>query len=90
MRAIEIQADLIIKATKVDGIYDSDPLKNRSAKRFSHLTYLQALNLGLRVMDLTALTLCMDNKLPIVVTNLWRDGTIEGVVSGEEIGTLVN
>ena len=89
LRAMEIDADVLVKATKVDAIYDCDPLKNPAAKRFSNLTYLQALNLGVRVMDSTALTLCMDNKLPIIVTNLWKEGNIERIVCGEEVGTLV-
>jgi uridylate kinase len=87
---MEIDAEVMVKATKVDAIYDDDPLKNPAARPFSHITYLEALNLGLQVMDSTALTLCMDNNLPIVVTNLWHDGTIERIVSGEEVGTLVS
>ncbi|MGB0388548.1 MAG: UMP kinase [Ardenticatenaceae bacterium] len=90
LRAMELDADLLVKATKVDGIYDSDPFKNPSAQRFSHLTYQKALDLGVRVMDLTAFTLCMDNNLPIIVTNLWHENSIEGVLSGQEIGTLVS
>jgi uridylate kinase len=90
LRAMEIDAEVMVKATKVDAIYDDDPLKNPAARPFSHITYLEALNLGLQVMDSTALTLCMDNNLPIVVTNLWHDGTIERIVSGEEVGTLVS
>lgn len=90
LRAMEIDAEVMVKATKVDAIYDSDPLKNPDAKRFTHLSYLEALNLGVAVMDSTALTLCMDNKLPIIVTNLWIEGSIERVVAGETIGTLVN
>lgn len=90
LRAMEVDADVLVKATKVDAIYDCDPLKNPSAKRFSNLTYLEALNLGVKVMDLTALTLCMDNNLPIVVTNLWTEGSIEGIVRGEAVGTLVS
>jgi uridylate kinase len=90
LRAMEIDAEVMVKATKVDAIYDSDPHKNPDAKRFSHLTYLEALNLGVQVMDSTALTLCMDNHLPIVVTNLWIENSIERVVCGEDFGTLVN
>jgi len=90
LRAMEIGADVLVKATKVDGVYDSDPLKNPNAVRYDHLTYLQALNLGVQVMDNTALSLCMDNKLPIIVTNLWQDGGIEAIARGEPIGTLVS
>lgn len=90
LRAMEIDAEVMVKATKVDAIYDDDPLKNPAARPFTQMTYLDALNLGLQVMDSTALTLCMDNNLPIIVTNLWHDGTIERIVSGEEVGTLVS
>ncbi len=90
LRAMEIDADVMVKATKVDAIYSEDPKKNPNAERFSHLTYLEALNLGVQVMDSTALTLCMDNHLPIIVTNLWNEGSIEAVVSGEDMGTLVS
>ncbi|MBI3941508.1 MAG: UMP kinase, partial [Chloroflexi bacterium] len=91
LRAMEINAQLLIKATKVDGIYAEDPQKNPGALRFSHLSYIDALNLRVQVMDSTALSLCMDNKMPIVVVNLWQDGnSIEDVVMGREIGTLVS
>ncbi|MDQ4075796.1 MAG: UMP kinase [Chloroflexota bacterium] len=90
LRAMEIDADIMVKATKVDAIYAEDPKKNPDAERFSHLSYLDALNLGVQVMDSTALTLCMDNGLPIIVTNLWNEGSIERVVSGEDVGTLVS
>jgi uridylate kinase len=89
LRAAEIGADLLIKATKVDGVYDKDPHKDASAKRFDRLTYLDALNLQLRVMDSTAITLCMDNCVPIVVLNLWDDDSLERVVRGESVGTLI-
>jgi uridylate kinase len=90
LRAMEIDADVLVKATKVDAIYSEDPQKNPNARRFSELSYLEALNLGVQVMDSTALTLCMDNNLPIIVTNLWNEGSIEGVVLGEDQGTLVH
>ena len=90
LRAMEIDAEVMVKATKVDAIYDEDPHKNPNAKRFARLSYLEALNLRLQVMDSTALTLCMDNDLPIVVTNLWKAGSIEGIVAGEDLGTLVS
>jgi len=89
LRAAEIGADLLIKATKVDGVYDKDPHKDASAKRFDRLTYLEALNLQLRVMDSTAITLCMDNCVPIVVLNLWDEDSLERVVRGESVGTLI-
>lgn len=89
LRAMEIDAEVLIKATKVDAVYDDDPFRNPDARRFAHLTYLEALNLRVGVMDSTALTLCMDNNLPIVVTNLWKDGSVESVVKGEDVGTTI-
>jgi uridylate kinase len=89
LRAAEIGADLLIKATKVDGVYDEDPNENPNAHRFKRLTYLEALNLQVRVMDSTALTLCMDNHVPIVVLNLWDEDSLERVVRGESVGTLI-
>jgi uridylate kinase len=89
LRAVEIGAEVILKATKVDGIYDSDPLLNPSAKLFKRLTYLEVLEKGLRVMDTTAVSLCMENKLPIVVFNLLRRGNIRRVVLGAEVGSVV-
>ena len=88
-RAMEIHAEVLIKATKVDGIYDKDPKKNPDAKRFDHLAYIDALNMRVGVMDSTALTLCMDHDLPIVVLNLWQPGSVEQAVLGEAVGTLV-
>ncbi len=87
LRAAEIHADVILKATKVDGIYDKDPAKHTDAVRFDHLTYLDVLNRGLRVMDATAVSLCMDNHLPIVVFDLSVPGNVARVVCGEPIGT---
>ena len=89
LRAMEIGAEVILKATKVDGIYDSDPVANPDAKLFDRLTYLEVLEKGLRVMDTTAVTLCMDNHLPIIVYDLKRKGNLRRVVQGETIGTLV-
>lgn len=90
LRALEIEADVLLKATKVDGIYDSDPKENPGARRYDRLDYLEALNEeGIDVMDNTALTLCMDNRLPIIVFDLLKEGNIERVVRGEEIGTMV-
>ena len=90
LRAAEIGADALLKATKVDGIYTADPLKDPTATRFDHLTYLDVINRGLEVMDNTALTLCMDNGTPILVFDLLTDGNIERVVMGEPIGTRVD
>jgi uridylate kinase len=89
LRAIEIEAGAIIKGTKVDGVYDADPKTNREAKKFDTLTYLELVNRGLKVMDTTAVTLCMDNKLPIIVFNMTQPGNIKRVVLGEKIGTKV-
>ncbi len=89
LRAIEIGADVILKATNVDGIYSADPKKDPKAKKFKTLTYMEAINRRLRVMDTTALSLCMENKLPIVVFDLHRPENIKRVVCGEPIGTLV-
>jgi uridylate kinase len=89
LRAMEIGADVILKATKVDGVYSADPMKDKSATRYESLTYLDVLNRGLKVMDSTAISLCMDNKLPIVVFNLKVKGNVARVVTGEKIGTVV-
>lgn len=89
LRAIEIGAEIILKATKVDGVYDSDPAKNPDALKYDTLTYLDVLKMGLQVMDSTATSLCMDNNLPITVFNLTQSGNIKRVVCGEPIGTTV-
>ncbi len=89
LRAMEINADAILKATKVDGVYSADPLKVKNAKRFDSLKYIDVLKKGLKVMDATAVSLCMDNKLPIVVFNLNKEGNIRRVILGEKIGTVV-
>jgi len=89
LRAIEINADVVLKATKVDGVYSDDPMKNKKAKRFERLSYLEVLKKNLKVMDSTAVTLCMENKLPIVVFNLFGKGNIKRVILGEPIGTIV-
>ncbi|MGB8012030.1 MAG: UMP kinase [Terriglobales bacterium] len=90
LRAMEIKADAILKATKVDGIYDADPMKVPDAKKFSQLTYMDVLRQGLKVMDSTAISLCKDNNLPIIVFNLNQRGNIRRVVLGEKIGSLVS
>ena len=89
LRAIEIGAQVILKATKVDGVYSSDPVKNKNAKRFETLRYIDVLKKGLKVMDATAISLCMDNELPIIVFSLKKEGNIKRVVTGEKIGTTV-
>ena len=90
LRASEIDANVLLKATKVDGVYDSDPMKNPNAKRFDKLTYMDALKNRLNVMDSTAFSLCLDNKIPIVVFNLFQSGNIKRVICGDPIGTLVS
>jgi uridylate kinase len=89
LRAMEIDADVVIKATKVDGVYDKDPIKNPDAKKFDHLTYIETLNMRLEVMDSTAVSLCMENKLPIMVLNLWDQVTLKAALLGKPAGTLV-
>jgi uridylate kinase len=89
LRGVELGVEVILKATKVDGIYSADPLKDPSAERYRSLSYLDVLNRGLTVMDNTAITMAMDNNLPIIVFDLMQEGNIEKVVLGEEIGTLV-
>lgn len=89
LRAMEIDADVLIKATKVDGVYDSDPVINPNAVKFDHLTYIDTLNRRLEVMDSTAISLCMENKLPILVLNLWDTSALRKALVGEKIGTLV-
>ena len=89
LRAIEIGAEIILKATKVDGVYNSDPMKNKDAVKYDQLTYLDVLKQGLKVMDSTATSLCMDNDLPILVFDLTTCGNIQRVVCGEQIGTII-
>ncbi len=90
LRAVEIGADVLIKATKVDGVYDKDPFIYDDAVRFEHLTYMEAINKRLQVMDSTALSLCMDNELPILVLNLWDSDALRLALYGEKVGTLVS
>jgi uridylate kinase len=90
LRAMEVGCEVVLKATKVDGVYTDDPKKNSKATRFEELSYIEALRLGLKVMDSTAISLCMDNKLPIVVFNMNERGALKRVVHGEAIGTLVH
>src|ERR1700751_2783057 len=90
LRAMEVGAEVILKATKVEGVYDADPFKHEGARKFEELTYIEVLNRELKVMDSTAISLCMDNQLPIIVFNIMEKGNIKRVVSGEPIGTLVS
>jgi len=89
LRANELGCDVLIKATKVDGVYDSDPKKNPEARLYSHITYMDALSQRLQVMDSTALSLCMDNKMPILVLNLFDETALVRALKGEQVGTLV-
>jgi len=90
LRAVEIGADVIMKATKVDGVYSADPKRNPAATRLPRLTYIEALNQGLQVLDTTAISLCMNNKLPIIVFDLTRSGNIRRIVLGENVGSIVS
>jgi len=89
LRAMEIKAEVILKATKVDGIYDADPVKVANAKLYAEIAYMDVLTQGLGVMDTTAISLCMDNKVPIIVFNIKTRGNIRRVIEGEKIGSLV-
>ena len=89
LRAMEVKSQVILKATKVDGVYDHDPMIDRKAKKFTKLSYIEVLNLGLKIMDATAISLCMENHLPIIVFNLTRRGNIQRVVLGQKIGTII-
>lgn len=90
LRAVELNAQVLLKATKVDGVYDDDPMRNAKARKFEELSYMRALTMGLKVMDSTALSLCKDNRLPIVVFNLSETGALEAIVRGQKRGTLVH
>ena len=89
LRAAEIKADVLLKATKVDGIYDKDPLKNPDAKKIEEISYLDAINKNIKVMDHTALTLCMENKLPIIVFDIKQKGALKDIVHGKKVGSIV-
>ena len=90
LRAMEIDADVVIKATKVDGVYDSDPMTNPDAVKFDQMTYIETLNRRLEFMDSTAISLCMDNHLPILVLNLWEEGALRQALYGEKVGTIIS
>src|SRR5690349_2534476 len=89
LRAVELNAEVLLKATTVDGVYNDDPKKNLHARKFEQLSYMQALNMGLKVMDSTALSLCKDNHMPIIVFDLQQKGALEAIMRGEKCGTLV-
>ena len=89
LRAVELNAQILLKATKVDGIYDEDPMRNVHARKVDEISYMQALNMGLKVMDSTALSLCKDNHMPIIVFNLHEEGALESIMRGGKCGTLV-
>jgi len=90
LRAVELNAQILLKATKVDGVYDDDPMRNANARKFDELSYMRALTMGLKVMDSTALSLCKDNHLPIVVFDLNEKGALEAIMRGKKRGTLVH
>lgn len=90
LRGMEVNADVIIKGTQVDGVYTEDPKKNPDARRFDRLTYSQAIEYRVRVMDLTAITLCMDHKLPLIVLNIWDEHSLQDAVLGKKVGTLID
>lgn len=90
LRAMEINADVLIKATKVDGVYDSDPKADSSATRYKQMSFMEALNMRVGVLDSTALTLCMDNNMPIMVLNLWEENALQRAILGEDVGTLIS
>lgn len=89
LRAIEIGADILLKATQVDGVYEEDPKKNPKAKKYKKLTFIEAINKGLKIMDTTAFSLCMDNKLPVKVFNLYKKGNLLKAIRGEDVGTTI-
>ncbi|MBX7057454.1 MAG: UMP kinase [Leptospirales bacterium] len=90
LRAVEVGAEVILKATKVDGVYEDDPVKNSAARRFEEISYMEAIQRGLKVMDTTALTLCMENDMPIIVFDIFRDENLPGLIGGERVGTLIS
>ena len=90
LRAIEISADVILKGTRVNGIYTADPEKDPTAKKFDKITFRECIDMNLKIMDMTAFTLCMENNLPIIVFDMNEDGNLKRIVMGEKVGTLVN
>ena len=90
LRAMEINADILLKATKVDGVYEEDPVKNKKAKKYKQLRYIEILNKNIKVMDSTAISLCMDHKMPLIIFNLRKKGNILRILKGEKLGTLIH
>ena len=90
LRAMEVNADILLKATKVDGVYEEDPIKNKKAKRYTQLKYLDVLSKNIKVMDSTAISLCMDNKMPLIIFNLQEKGNIIRLLKGEKLGTFIH
>ena len=90
LRAMEIEADILLKATKVDGIYEEDPVKNKNAKKYNEIKYIDLLNKKIKIMDSTAISLCMDNQLPLIAFNVREKGNIVRIIKGEKLGTLVH
>ena len=90
LRALELNAEVIFKATKVDGVYDADPMKDKTAKKFERLSYHEVLKRKLNIMDLSAISMCMEKQLPIVIFNLWQDGLLKRAVMGENVGTIIS
>jgi uridylate kinase len=89
LRATELGCEVLLKATKVDGVYTADPRRDKHAKRYEELSYMDVLNQGLKVMDGTAITLCMENRLPVIVFNMLEEGNLERVIRGEALGTRI-
>ncbi|NIP31260.1 MAG: UMP kinase [Candidatus Dadabacteria bacterium] len=89
LRALQINADLILKATKVDGVYDKDPIEYKDAKKFQELTYMEIIKKELKVMDATSISLCMEGNIPIIIFNLFQSGNIESIIKGSKVGTIV-
>lgn len=90
LRALQLDCDVYLKATKVDGVYDKDPKKSKNAMKFDNLSFGEALEKDLKVMDLTAISLCKDNELPVIVLDYWKKGNLEKAVKGQKIGTLIS
>ena len=90
LRAMEINADILLKATKVDGVYEEDPVKNKKAKKYAQLKYIDILNKNIKIMDSTAISLCMDNKMPLIIFNLKEQGNMIRLLKGEKLGTFIH
>ena len=90
LRAMEMEMDILLKATKVDGVYEEDPEKNKNSKKYDELKYIEVLNKGIKIMDSTAISLCMDNQMPLIAFNVRQRGNIVRIVKGEKLGTLIH